>query len=112
MAPRFRTVPVNDGMDYSYAGWTTAGETPWSSGTFPTYDDSVVNMGRDLGITFYALGNGYGNNTRFRLNTAGMGYLFNGVLYAMAPGSNFGQRPVSHEVPSRPPSQYQLRARS
>ncbi len=78
----FRTVPTIDGMDYNYTAWTTDGESPWSAGPFPTYDDSVVNKGKDLGITFYAYGDGFGNSTRFRLNTAGMGYLFNGVLYA------------------------------
>jgi hypothetical protein len=81
--PCFRTVPVNDGMDYAYAAWTTKGNAPWTcTGTSNVvYDDSCVAKGTELGITFYAYGNGYGNATRFRLNTAGMGYLFNGVMY-------------------------------
>lgn len=81
--PCFRTVPGIDGEDYAYAAWTTKGNAPWTcSGTSNvTYDDSCVAKGTELGITFYAYGNGYGTNTRFRLNTMGMGYLFNGVLY-------------------------------
>ena len=85
--PCFRTVPTVDGQDYAYGAWTTKGHAPWTTGTFPTYDDSVVQKGQELGITFFMwcpAGNtcGLGNNSRMKLATANMGYLFNGVLYA------------------------------
>jgi Putative Flp pilus-assembly TadE/G-like len=80
--PCFRTVPTIDGRDYAHAAWTTKGQSPWTAGPFPTYDDSVVrpDLG-ELGITFYLYGSGLGNNSRFKISTANMGYLFNGVLY-------------------------------
>jgi hypothetical protein len=79
--PCFRTVPTIDSQDYAYAAWTTKGHVPWTSASFPTYNDSVVQKGQELGITFYLYGSGLGNNSRFKLATANMGYLFNGVLY-------------------------------
>jgi Flp pilus assembly protein TadG len=79
--PCFRTVPTIDGQDYAYAAWTTKAHAPWTSATFPTYNDSVVQKGQELGITFFMYGSGLGNNSRMKLATANMGYLFNGVLY-------------------------------
>jgi hypothetical protein len=78
--PCFRTVPTIDGQDYAYGAWTTEGHQPWACTvtTPPTYDDSCVNKGQELGITFYL----YGSSTsRWKIATANMGYLFNGVLY-------------------------------
>jgi hypothetical protein len=81
-SPCFRTKTSTDTQDYAYAAWTTKAQTPWGSGTHPTYNDSVVNKGQELGITFYMYGSGLGNASRMKLATASMGYLFNGVLYA------------------------------
>lgn len=80
--PCFRTVPTIDGQDYAYAAWTTKGHAPWTAGPFPTYSDSVVEKGQELGMTFFMYGSGLGNSSRMKLATANMGYLFNGVLYA------------------------------
>jgi hypothetical protein len=83
--PCFRTVPAIDGEDYAYTAWTTKGHTPWAcSGTQaspPVYSDDCVEVGQELGITFYFYGSGFGNKSRMKLATANMGYLFNGVLY-------------------------------
>ena len=97
--PCFRTVssttcatsatPTNgtDCADRAYAAWTTKGHLLWSGTTSPTYSDSTVSKGSELGITFYfycPTNNaqcGLGNNSRMKISTASMGYLFNGVLY-------------------------------
>jgi hypothetical protein len=81
-SPCFRTKTSTDTQDYAYAAWTTKAKTPWSSATHPTYDDGVVTKGSELGITFFMYGSGLGTNSRMKLATASMGYLFNGVLYA------------------------------
>ena len=83
----FRTVGASGTQDYAYGAWTTKSHVPWTSGTFPTYNDSVVQKGQELGITFFmwcppASTCGLGNSSRMKLATANMGYLFNGVLYA------------------------------
>lgn len=82
----FRT--RSDGQDYAYAAWTSKGVNPWTgSGTSVTYNDGLVAKGSELGITFFLWcpsGTpqcGLGNDSRFKLSTANMGYLFNGVLY-------------------------------
>jgi Flp pilus assembly protein TadG len=98
--PCFRTVSPNDGQDYAYAAWTTAGYSPWQTNSGsgcvqaspPTYFTKDTNLldtitpcvtpGKDLGITFYMYKSGLGNASRMKLSTANMGYLFNGVLYA------------------------------
>jgi hypothetical protein len=78
----FRTVSASGSQDYAYAAWTTKGHAPWTSASFPTYDDSVVQKGQEIGVTFYMYGSGLGSNSRMKLATANMGYLFNGTLYA------------------------------
>jgi hypothetical protein len=97
-SPCFRTADDPNGNDYAYAAWTTTGSSPWQSNygsgcaqaSTPAYNTTgkdttgttatpCVTPGKDLGITFYA----YGSSTsRFKLDTNGMGFLFNGVLYA------------------------------
>jgi hypothetical protein len=99
--PCFRTMSTAiDGQDYAYAAWTSTGGSPWKSnpgtgcvqaGT-PVYNTTNSSTrcfvpGQEMGITFYMYcpGNtqcGLGNNSRMKLATANMGYLFNGVLYA------------------------------
>jgi hypothetical protein len=76
--PCFRT--VSDGNDYAYAAWTTTGKSPWTCTVTnpPTYSTSCLAVGQELGVTFYLYGT---SSTRFKLSTANMGYLFNGVLY-------------------------------
>jgi Flp pilus assembly protein TadG len=79
--PCFRT--VDDSNDYAYGAWTTKGQSAWSgSGTSVAYDDTVVDKGTEMGITFFMYGSGLGTHSRFAISTANMGYLFNGVLYA------------------------------
>jgi hypothetical protein len=81
--PCFRTSPSTDTQDYAYGAWTTTGQDPWAcSGTQaspPAYSTSCVSIGQELGMTFYMYGTPSGS--RFRLSTANMGYLFNGVMY-------------------------------
>jgi hypothetical protein len=97
--PCFQT-QTYDTQDYAYAAWTTNGSSPWQTNSgsgcvqasTPTYFTNDTNLldttttcfkpGTDLGITFYMYGSGLGNNSRMKLATANMGYLFNGVLYA------------------------------
>jgi hypothetical protein len=95
--PCFQT-QTYDTQDYAYAAWTTGGTSPWQTNAgsgcaqasppvYNTTSNVVGNArcftpGKDLGITFYMYGSGLGNNSRMKLSTANMGYLFNGVLYA------------------------------
>ena len=88
--PCFRTKPSTDTQDYAYAAWTTKGHSPWSSATFPTYNDGVVTKGQELGITFYLYGSGLGTASRFQVAGNGFGYLFNGVLYGPNDDLNIG----------------------
>ncbi|MEO8272470.1 MAG: pilus assembly protein TadG-related protein [Chloroflexota bacterium] len=73
--------------DRSYAAWTTKAHLLWSGTQTPTFSDDAVAKGSELGITFFFycpsnnLQCGLGNNSRMKLATANMGYLFNGVLY-------------------------------
>jgi Flp pilus assembly protein TadG len=98
--PCFRTESTIDSQDYAYAAWTTGGKSPWqtqadvastcaqtstlayntTTTVFP--NRRCITPGTELGITFYMYGSGLGNNSRMKLATASMGYLFNGVLYA------------------------------
>lgn len=84
-SPCFRTSPSTDAADYAYAAWTSKGHDPWAcSGTQaspPSYSTSCVNVGQELGVTWYLYGTPSGAGKRFSLSTANMGYLFNGVLY-------------------------------
>ncbi|HEY2917343.1 MAG TPA: carboxypeptidase-like regulatory domain-containing protein [Candidatus Limnocylindrales bacterium] len=84
-SPCFRTPPSTDTADYAYAAWTSKGHDPWAcSGTQaspPAYSTSCVNVGQELGVTWYLYGTPSGAGKRFSLSTANMGYLFNGVLY-------------------------------
>jgi Putative Flp pilus-assembly TadE/G-like len=95
--PCFQTVAY-DGQDYAYAAWTTGATSPWQTNSgsgcvqasppvYNTTSTAVGNArcftpGKDLGITFYMYGSGLGTNSRMKLATSSMGYLFNGVLYA------------------------------
>jgi Flp pilus assembly protein TadG len=92
--PCFRTMSAIDSQDYAYSAWTTAGTSPWQSNSgsgcaqasplaYNTTNAATrcFTPGTHLGITFYLNGSGLGNNSRFKLATANMGYLFNGVLY-------------------------------
>ena len=75
-----------DTEDYAYAVWMMTGRSFWSSAAFPTYNASGVATA-ELGITFW----GYGSSDdRFKLATNGMGFLFNGVLYAPDDDVNVG----------------------
>jgi Flp pilus assembly protein TadG len=73
--------------DRAYAAWTTKSHLLWSGTQSPTYSDDTVSKGSELGLTFFfwcPSNNtecGLGNNSRMKLATANMGYLFNGVLY-------------------------------
>lgn len=86
----FRSIPTPDSQDRAYAAWTTQGHTPYTSGIHPTYDDSVVNKGQELGMTFYLYGSGLGNSSRFKNAGNGFGFLFNGVLYGPNDDINIG----------------------
>ena len=85
-SPCFRTTAPTDTQDYAYAAWTTSGRSFWSSAGFPAYNSSSVNAG-ELGITFWGHGS---SDDRFKLATNGMGFLFNGVLYAPDDDVNVG----------------------
>jgi hypothetical protein len=77
--PCFRTQTGTATADYAYGAWTSDGRSLWSgSGTSVGYDSSGVAAG-ELGITFW--GNGTSDD-RFKLATNGLGFQFNGVLYA------------------------------
>jgi hypothetical protein len=78
----FRTVAAAQVEDRNYAAWTTQGHFNWTNAQFPTFTDDNVVKGQEMGVTFYMYGSGLGNNSRMKLATANMGYLFNGVLYA------------------------------
>jgi hypothetical protein len=92
--PCFRTVDntpcatsASNCFDYAYAAWTTKAQLLWSGTQSPTYSDAAVAKGSELGITFFFYcpsGTpqcGLGTNSRMKISTASMGYLFNGVLY-------------------------------
>ena len=80
------TVSDRDCQDYAYAAWTTAGQALWSSGSASRRYDVQRTVqtvtGQELGITFCMCTARARQRSRFKLATANMGYLFNGVLYA------------------------------